>query len=110
MAKGDQYVDVWKNSNELGKAAGQAALDLCAGKKISEITLPDGLIDPTVAPLAGLGVKDFTTPNGTVVKSIILQPTPLLAGDLQKVIDGGWITKEKLCAGVDAATAPPACK
>ena len=110
VAKGDQYVDVWKNSNELGKAAGQAALSLCAGKKISEITLPDGLLDPTVTPLAGLGVKDFTTPNGTVVKSIILQPTPLLAADLQKVIDGGWITKEKLCAGVDAATAPPACK
>jgi D-xylose transport system substrate-binding protein len=110
VAKGDQYVDVWKNSNELGKAAGQAALDLCAGKKISEITLPDGLLDPTVAPLAGLGVKDFTTPNGTVVKSLILQPSPLLAADLQKVIDGGWITKDKLCAGVDAATAPPACK
>lgn len=110
VAKGDQYVDVWKNSNELGKAAGQAALQLCSGKKISEIALPAGIIDPTVAPLAGLGVQDFTTPNGTVVKSLILQPSPLLAGDLQKVIDGGWITKEKLCAGVNAATAPPACK
>ena len=26
-----QYVDVWKDSNELGKAAGEAALQLCAG-------------------------------------------------------------------------------
>jgi D-xylose transport system substrate-binding protein len=110
VAKGDQYVDVWKNSNELGKAAGAAALQLCAGKKVSEIVLPDGLIDPSVAPVAGLGVQDFTTPNGTVVKSLVLQPSPLLAADLQKVIDGGWITKEKLCAGVDAATAPAACK
>jgi D-xylose transport system substrate-binding protein len=110
VALGKQYVDVWKNSNELGKAAGAAALDLCKGMKMADLKLPDGLLDPTVAPVAGLGVQDFTTPNGTVVKSLILQPSPLLAADLQKVIDGGWITKEKLCAGVDAATAPPACK
>ena len=31
VAAGKQYVDVWKNSNELGKAAGAAALALCAG-------------------------------------------------------------------------------
>ena len=30
VAKGLQYVDVWKNANELGKAAGAAALALCA--------------------------------------------------------------------------------
>ncbi len=109
VALGKQYVDVWKNSNELGKAAGEAALQLCAGKKISEIALT-GAYDPTVAPKDGLAVKDFTTPNGTVVKSLLFTPTPLLAGDLQKVIDGNWITKDKLCAGVDAASAPPACK
>ena len=31
VALGKQYVDVWKNANELGKAAGAAALALCAG-------------------------------------------------------------------------------
>ena len=31
VAKGLQYVDVWKNANELGKTAGAAALALCAG-------------------------------------------------------------------------------
>jgi D-xylose transport system substrate-binding protein len=112
VALGKQYVDVWKNSNELGKAAGAAALQLCAGTKIADLKLPDGLLDPTVAPAAGLAAQDFKTPNGTTVKSFILQPTPLTAADLQKVIDGGWITKDKLCAGVDAAsaTAPAACK
>ena len=43
VALGWQYVDVWKNSNELGKAAGEAALQLCAGAAIADVTLPDGL-------------------------------------------------------------------
>ena len=111
VALGKQYVDVWKNSNELGKAAGAAALELCKGTKMADLKLPDGLLDSTVAPAAGLSAQDFTTPDsGTVVKSFILQPTPLTAADLQKVIDGGWITKDKLCAGVEAASAPAACK
>jgi D-xylose transport system substrate-binding protein len=112
VALGRQYVDVWKNSNELGKTAGAAALELCKGTAMADLTLPDGLIDPTVAPAAGLTAQDFTTPGGNTVKSFILQPTPITAENLDLVIDGGWITKEELCAGVDvaAATAPAACK
>jgi D-xylose transport system substrate-binding protein len=112
VALGRQYVDVWKNSNELGKTAGAAALELCKGTAMAELTLPDGLLDPTVAPAAGLTVQDFTTPGDNTVKSFILQPTPITAENLNLVVDGGWITKEELCAGVDAAaaTAPAACK
>ena len=33
VAAGWQYVDVWKDSNELGKVAGAAALQLCAGTR-----------------------------------------------------------------------------
>ena len=110
VALGKQYVDVFKNANELGKAAGAAALALCAGTAMADLTLPDGLLDPTVAPAAGLSAKDFTTPNGTVVKSFILQPTPLTADNLQVAIDAGQITKADLCKGVDAATGPAACK
>jgi D-xylose transport system substrate-binding protein len=110
VAQGLQYVDVWKNSNELGKAAGQAALDLCAGTAMADLALPEGLIDPSVAPAAGLEVQDFETPNGTTVKAFILQPTPITAENLELVIEGGWITQEELCEGVDAATAPPACQ
>ena len=112
VALGRQYVDVWKNSNELGKAAGAAALELCKGTDMASVTLPDGLIDPTVAPEAGLTAQKFTTPGGNEVNSFILQPTPITAENLNLVVDGGWITKDELCAGVDAAaaTAPAACK
>ncbi len=110
VAKGLQYVDVWKNANELGKAAGAAALALCAGGDMATLTLQDGLIDPTVAPTAGLTAQPFETPGGNSVSSFILQPTPLTAENLQLAIDGGQVTKEALCAGVDAASAPAACQ
>ena len=79
---------------------------------MATLTLQDGLIDPKVAPLAGLTAQPFTTPGGNTVSSFILQPTPLTAENLQLAIDGGVITKEELCKGVDAAaaTAPAACK
>jgi D-xylose transport system substrate-binding protein len=110
VAQGKQYVDVWKNANELGKAAGAAALALCTGGKMDALKLPDGLVDPAVAPKAGLTATQFTTPGNNKVWSYILQPTPLTAADLQKAVDGGQITKAELCKGVDAASAPPACK
>jgi D-xylose transport system substrate-binding protein len=112
VALGKQYVDVWKNANELGKTAGAAALALCAGGDMASLTLQDGLIDPAVAPVAGLTAQPFTTPGGNTVNSFILQPTPLTAENLQLAVDGAQVTKEQLCAGVDAAsaTAPAACK
>ncbi len=110
VALGKQYVDVWKNSNELGKAAGAAALELCKGTAMADLKLPDGVLDPTVAPAAGLAAQDFQTPGGITVKSFILSPTPLTAENLQLAVDGGWITKEDLCKGVDPATGPAACK
>src|SRR5215204_5919971 len=109
VAAGIQYVDVWKNANELGKAAGAAALELCKGTALADVALPDGLVDPTVAPAAGLSAQDFETPDGTTVKSFILQPTPITAENLNLVIDGGWITKEKLCEKV-TETPPAACQ
>lgn len=110
VALGKQYVDVFKNANELGKAAGAAAIALCNGTKMADLKLPDGLIDASVAPVPGLAAQPFTTPGGVNVTSFILQPTPLIADTLQKAIDAGQISKEDLCKGVDAATAPAACK
>ena len=110
VAKGLQYVDVWKNANELGKTAAAAALALCAGGDMASLTLQDGLIDPAVAPAAGLTAQPFTTPGGNTLSSFILTPTPLTAENLQLAVDGAQTTKEDLCAGVDAATAPEACK
>jgi D-xylose transport system substrate-binding protein len=110
VALGKQYVDVWKNSNELGKAAGAAALELCKGTAMADLKLPDGLLDASVAPTAGLAAQDFDTPGKNKIKSFILQPTPLTAENLNLAVDGGWITKDDLCKGVDAATGPAACK
>ena len=110
VATGKQYVDIWKNSNELGKAAAAIALSLCNGAKMDAVTLPANFIDPTVAPVAGLTATPFKTPGGNTVSSIILQPTPITADNLQVVIDGGQITKAELCKGVDASKAPAACK
>src|SRR5207249_10664490 len=39
VALGKQFVDIWKNSNELGKAAGQAAVALCKDKDPTKITI-----------------------------------------------------------------------
>lgn len=110
VALGKQYVDIWKNANELGKAAGAAAIALCNGGSMASLKLADGILDPTVAPVAGLTAQPFKTPGGNTVSSFILQPTPITADKLQTVLDGQWVTKADLCKGVDAATAPAACK
>ncbi|MEX0709624.1 MAG: substrate-binding domain-containing protein [Chloroflexota bacterium] len=107
VAKGLQFVDVWKNSFALGQTAGEAALQLCDGKSNAEVTAPDDLGD--VEPSTGLATVDFETPGGNTVKSIILTPTPVTFDTLDLVVDT-WIPKADLCAGVDAATAPPACE
>lgn len=98
VALGKQYVDVWKNANELGKAAGQAAIQLCQGTAVADVAID---IDSSVAPLDGNSPTDFETPGGNTVKSLILQPTPLTAEDLDVVINAGWYAgKEDICAGV----------
>jgi D-xylose transport system substrate-binding protein len=107
VALGKQYVDVWKNSNELGKAAGQAALALCKSPDTGKVTIS---VDASVAPTAGNTAVDFKTPGGNTVKSVILQPTPVTAETLDKVITAGWyVTKAEICAGADT-TKVPACK
>ena len=119
VAKGLQYVDVWKDANELGKVAGAAALQLCEGTAMEEITLPDGLIVEAVAPEAGLTAAPFTTPgpdgepdtgDENEITSFILQPQPITQENLDLIIDSGWLTQEELCEGVDPASAPPACQ
>jgi len=102
VAKGLQYVDVWKNSNELGKVAGAAAIQLCEGVPMDQVTIPDGLIDPAVAPTAGMTASQFESPAGNTINSLILSPTPITAENLQLVLDGGWVTQEELCNGVTA--------
>ncbi len=98
VALGKQYVDVWKNANELGKAAGQAAIQLCAGKAMADLSISIGA---SVAPTAGNSPTDFVTPGKNTVKSLILQPTPITADNLGDVMSAGWwVTKADICTGV----------
>jgi D-xylose transport system substrate-binding protein len=110
VAAGIQYVDVWKNANELGKAAGAAALQLCEGKTIPEVVIPDGLLLEANAP-DDLAVQDFVTPGGNTVKSVILKVQPITQENLQLIIDSKWLTKDVLCKNAtDPATAASVCK
>jgi D-xylose transport system substrate-binding protein len=101
VALGKQYVDVWKNANELGKAAGQAAIGLCQGKAMADLSINIGA---SVAPTAGNSPTDFTTPGKNTVKSFILQPTPITADNLGDVMSAGWwVTKSDICTGVTSS-------
>jgi D-xylose transport system substrate-binding protein len=88
VALGTQAVDVWKDARELGKAAGESAIALCAN--------PD--------PSAVAGAAPFTTPGETEVSAIFLEPIPITQDNLDLVVDAGWITTEELCAGVESGS------
>ena len=89
VAVGTQTVSVWKDSRALGKAAAEAAVAIAGGKKIAE--------------LAGV-VKFNKGKKGVEMNSILLAPDPITKDNLNNVIDAGWITKDKACAGVKAGT------
>jgi D-xylose transport system substrate-binding protein len=83
VALGTQTVTVWKDARDLGKAAGEVAVALCAGQ------------DPA-------GLSTFSDgPKGIEMQSILLAPTPIQQDNLQLVVDGGWISQEELCADVE---------
>jgi D-xylose transport system substrate-binding protein len=94
VALGTQTVSVWKDSRDLGKTAGEAALALAAGKKMTDIA--------GVKPFSG-GAKHVT------VSGILLSPLPITKANLQVVIDKGWIKKDEVCAGVKPGSVA-ACK
>jgi D-xylose transport system substrate-binding protein len=84
VAKGTQTVSVWKDSRQLGTAAGEAAAALAA--------------NPDLAALAG--TAPFTSPGGNELTSIILAPTPVTKDNVQVVVDAGVIDQATLCADV----------
>jgi len=84
VALGTQLVSVWKDGRNLGKAAGEAAVALCADTDLSKLA----------------GTIQFDTPGGNTLTSIILDPTPVQQENLQAVLDGNVLTKDELCQGV----------
>jgi D-xylose transport system substrate-binding protein len=88
VALGTQTVSVWKDARELGTAAGESAIALCA--------------DPTPANVAG--TAPFTTPGGIEITSILLEPIPITQDNLDIVVDAGWIDEATLCEGVESGS------
>jgi D-xylose transport system substrate-binding protein len=94
VALGTQTVSVWKDSRMLGKKAGEVAVALAGGKKMSEI--------PGSTKFKG-GAK------GVEMTSQFLMPQAITKDNLNVVLDAGWISKAELCQGVKPG-AVPACK
>jgi D-xylose transport system substrate-binding protein len=90
VALGTQTVDVWKDARLLGKAAGEAAAQLCGDKDIKKVT----------------GVGQFDSPGGNSMTSILLTPQAITKDNLNVVLDAGWITKADLCKDVTAGSVP----
>jgi len=88
VAGGTQTVSVWKDTRNLAKAAGQAALELCK--------------DPDVNKIAA--TAPFTTPGGKAVASVLFKPAAITKDSLNLVLDAGWIDKATLCRGVPAGS------
>ena len=88
VALGTQTVSVWKDARELGKAAGEAAVQLAQGAAIGDVT----------------GVVQFDSPGGNSMTSILLVPLPITRDNLDVVVDANWISVDDLCQGVAAGT------
>ncbi|MEN8113696.1 MAG: substrate-binding domain-containing protein [Actinomycetota bacterium] len=88
VALGTQTVSVWKDARELGKAAGEVAVQLAGGTDMGSVA----------------GMVMFETPGGNNMFSILLEPIPVKADNLDVVVDAGWITTDDLCKGVAAGT------
>jgi D-xylose transport system substrate-binding protein len=93
LARGVQTVDVWQDYRQLGRAAGEAAVELCRDRDIAKVS----------------GTTRVTTPGGNQLTSILLPSILITQDNLSVILDTGWITKDDLCEGVNPATAPAAC-
>ncbi|MCV2888352.1 D-xylose ABC transporter substrate-binding protein [Ruegeria aquimaris] len=90
VAKGTQTVSVWKDARDLGRAAARIAVSLAEGTQMNAIG----------------GADDWTSPGGTKMNAMFLEPMPITKDNLSVVVDAGWITQETLCQGVTNGPAP----
>ena len=92
VALGSQTVSVWKDARDLGRDAAAAAVALTNGKPVPGAATWDG------------GEKKMA------MQAQFLKPVPISAANLDMVVKAGWIKKDDLCKGVNAASGPAACK
>ena len=89
VALGTQTVSVWKDARELGRVAGELAVDLA---------------DDGEASMEGM--SSFTTDSGNELNALLLAPQPITRDNLDTVVDAGWIDVETLCQGVSESVGP----
>jgi D-xylose transport system substrate-binding protein len=92
VALGTQTVSVWKDARDLGRDAASAAVALAKGGKVAGAASWSG------------GEKKVA------LQAQFLKPIAVTANNLDAVLKAGWIKKDALCKGVDAAKGPAACK
>jgi D-xylose transport system substrate-binding protein len=90
IALGTQTVTIWKDARELGKAAGEIAVRLAGGAKLSEIP----------------GATQWNQgPSRANMTARFLTPVPITRESLATVIDAGWAPRAAVCQGVPAGRA-----
>jgi D-xylose transport system substrate-binding protein len=91
IARGEQTFTIWKNAFLLGETAAQVALALAEKKPVE-------------------GAMTFNKgPKGIELDSKLLPVDRIDARNLEKTIDVGWATKDRICAGV-VSNPPAVCK
>lgn len=89
IALGTQTVSVWKDARELGKRAGEIAVELAKGTAMDKVE----------------GASKFSDgPKGVEMNAVLLAPVPITQDNLNVVIDAGWVSKDVVCQGVEAGT------
>ena len=85
VALGSQTVSVFKDARDLGRKAGEIAVQLAQGKKLGEIP---------GATTWNLG------PKKQAMTALFLTPMAITKDNLNVVIDAGWVSKDVVCQGV----------
>lgn len=88
VALGTQTVSIWKDSRDLGDAAAKIAVILADGVPLDDIFY----------------AEDWTSPSGTVMNAMFLEPISIQQDNLERVVRAQWITQEVLCQNVPAGT------
>ncbi|WP_026310474.1 D-xylose ABC transporter substrate-binding protein [Neomegalonema perideroedes] len=91
VALGTQTVSIWKDSRDLGKAAAEIAVRLADGTALDAV--------PNAVKFSGGAA-------GVELNSIFLKPVAITRENLGDIIGAGWVSKEVVCQGVPAGTAP----
>jgi len=90
VAQGTQTVSVWKDARELGVTAARLAVALATGQPLPDLA------------------KWSAGPGGETVDAMLLEPVAITRANLERVIDSGWVPRERVCAHV-GQDPPPAC-